>query len=198
MRSGRRLLPLTFALGALLALPSVAHAHVGVGSTVGFWEGVAHPFSGLDHICAMVGVGLWAAQRGGRAIWLMPIAFVLVMAAGGILGMAHIFIPFVEPGIIASVFVLGLLLAAAIRLPLVASACLVCVFALFHGHAHGAEMPSSVGGLAYGVGFIASTLILHSCGVGLGIATQRTGSGWLTRCAGGAMIACGFALCVWY
>jgi urease accessory protein len=189
---------LTFGLGALLALPSVAQAHVGIGSTVGFFDGVAHPFSGLDHICAMVGVGLWAAQRGGRAVWLMPIAFILVMAAGGLLGMAHLFIPFVEPGIIASVFVLGLLVAAAVRLPLAASTCLVGLFALFHGHAHGAEIPNSVGGFAYGLGFIASTMILHCCGLRLGIATQRVSSGWLTQCAGGAMIACGFALCVLY
>jgi urease accessory protein len=110
---------------SVVSLPSFAHAHVGVGPTSGLWSGMAHPITGLDHILAMVAVGLWAAQRGGRAIWLVPLAFVTVMAVGGILGMLAISIPFAEQGIVASVLILGVLIAAAVRLPLAASVILV-------------------------------------------------------------------------
>ncbi len=175
----------------LLLLPTVTQAHVGIGSTTGFVDGVAHPFSGIDHICAMVGVGLWAAQRGGRAIWLVPLAFLLVMMVGGLLGMAHVFVPFVEPGIIASVLILGLLVATAARLPLAASACLVGVFALFHGHAHGAEMPTNAAGISYGLGFMISTILLLGCGMGLGVAANKSRAPWVSRYSGAAMIVCG-------
>jgi len=144
----------------------------------------------------MVAVGLWAAQRGGRAIWLVPLAFVTVMAVGGLLGMAAISIPFVEPGIVASVLVLGVMVAAAVRLPLVASTMLVGLFALFHGHSHGAEMPETAAGLVYGLGFIVSTALVHLCGIGLGLAAKRFGTAQLVRYAGGAIAACGLYLCV--
>ncbi len=182
-------------IASLLLLPTVAHAHVGIGSTTGFIDGVAHPFSGIDHICAMVGVGLWASQRGGRAIWLVPLAFVLVMMVGGLLGMARVFVPFVEPGIIASVLIIGLLVATATRLPLAASACVVGVFALLHGHAHGAEMPETAAGIAYGFGFVVSTILLHSCGIGLGVFANKAQAPWISRYSGAAMIACGVVLC---
>src|SRR5215467_3063695 len=113
---------------AILAAPSFAQAHVGIGGTSGFLNGLAHPATGLDHICAMLAVGLWAAQRGGRAIWLVPLAFVSVMTIGGVLGMLAINIPFVEQGIVASVLVLGVLIAAAVRLPLVVSVLIVGLF----------------------------------------------------------------------
>jgi urease accessory protein len=185
-------------IATLLLLPTVAQAHVGIGSTTGFFDGIAHPFSGVDHICAMIGVGLWAAQRGGRAIWFVPLAFVVVMMAGGLLGMAHVFVPFVEPGIIASVLILGLLIATAARWPLAASACLVAVFALFHGHAHGAEMPATAAGISYGLGFIASTIVLHGCGIGCGIAANKAHAPWVSRYSGAAMIVCGLGLCCAY
>src|SRR5262249_40499247 len=153
----------------IAAFPSLAHAHVGVGPASGLLNGLAHPTTGLDHICAMITVGLWAAQRGGRAIWMIPLAFVTVMAVGGALGMVAISPPFVEQGIVAWLLVLGLLVAAAVRLPLAASVILVGLFALFHGHAHGAEMPDTAAGLAYGLGFILATACLHTIGVGLGI-----------------------------
>ena len=117
------------------------------------------------------------------------------MAAGGALGMAAVSIPFVEPGIVASVLVLGVLIAAAVRLPLPASALLVGMFALFHGYAHGAEMPGSASGLAYGLGFVAATASLHLSGIGLGLLAQRFGSARLVRYAGGAIAACGVYLC---
>jgi urease accessory protein len=187
-----------FSVAVLCLLPSVAQAHVGIGSTSGVIDGFAHPFSGWDHICAMVGVGLWAAQRGGRAVWLVPLAFVIVMMAGGLLGMAHVLVPFVEPGIIASVLILGLLVAMAARLPLAASACLVGVFALFHGHAHGAEMPTAAAGILYGLGFVISTILLHVCGIGLGLAANKAQAPWVSRYSGAAIIVCGLALCAAY
>ena len=185
-------------LVAFVALPGVAQAHVGLGSTTGFFDGMIHPFSGLDHICAMFGVGLWAAQRGDRGIWLLPLAFALVMTVGGMLGMAHVFLPFIEPGIIASVLVIGLLVAAAIRLPLVAGASLVALFALFHGHAHGAEMPTTAGGLWYGIGFLWSTIALLFCGVGLGLGGRKLQTPWVFRTAGAAIVTCGLGLCAAY
>ena len=186
-----------FPMLAVFLLPTLAQAHPGFpGHSHGFANGLAHPVTGLDHICAMVAVGLWAAQRGGRALWLVPSVFVLVMALGGALGMAAVPIPFVEPGIAASVLVLGVLIAAAVRLPLPASALVVGVFAIFHGYAHGAEMPGSASGLAYGFGFVAATASLHLSGIGLGLLAQRFASARLVRYAGGAIAACGVYLCL--
>jgi urease accessory protein len=183
-----------FVLLIVLGSPSFAFAHVGIGEPIGFLSGVAHPFGGLDHLCAMIGVGLWAAQRGGRAIWLVPLAFLGVIVIGGLLGTIGIAIPFVERGIIASVLVLGILIAAAVRLPLLASALMVGTFALFHGHAHGAEMPLTASGLMYGIGFLASTACLHILGIGLGLAVQQSSATWLMRYAGVALVVCGLYL----
>jgi len=185
-----------FPLLVFILLPTLAQAHPGIpGHTHGFANGLAHPLSGLDHICAMVAVGLWAAQRGGRALWLVPSVFVSVMIMGGALGMAAVPVPFVEPGIAASVLVLGVLIAAAVRLPLPVSAVLVGVFAIFHGYAHGAEMPDSTSGLAYGVGFVAATASLHLLGIGSSLFAQRFGSARMVRYAGGAIAVCGIYLC---
>lgn len=160
----------------MLLAPSVAHAHVGVGPTSGFTDGLIHPFTGLDHLAAMVGVGIWAVQRGGRALWALPLTFVLVMSIGGLLGMMGLSLPFVEPGIAASVLVLGIFIAAAVRLPLIASTLLVGLFAIFHGHAHGAEMPETASGLAYGLGFVMATMLLHCSGICLGLFAQKKAS----------------------
>jgi urease accessory protein len=196
MNTTRQLFWLWTAVCLGILSPSLAYAHVGVGETSGFISGLAHPLSGLDHICAMVGVGLWAAQRGGRAIWLVPLAFMGVMAVGGLLGMAAVYIPFVEPGILASVLILGIMIMMAIRLPLAASAALVGLFALFHGHAHGAEMPHTAAGLEYGLGFIVATGLLHACGIGLGLLTTRSNFAWVARYAGAAIVLCGIYLWV--
>jgi urease accessory protein len=150
---------------------------------------------GLDHVCAMVAVGLWAAQRGGRAVWAVPATFVLVMALGGVLGAAGVPVPLVEPGIVGSVLILGLLIAAAVRLPVVASALIVGLFAVFHGYAHGAEMPASSPGLAYGAGFMLVTAALHLGGIGLAMLMAKIGSERVVRYAGGAIAACGVVLC---
>jgi urease accessory protein len=176
--------------------PVVASAHPLVGTTDRLLSGLAHPLTGLDHLCAMIGVGLWAAQRGGKAIWLMPLAFLGVMAIGGLVGMAGVSLPMAESGIVASVLILGCLIAASVRMPLAASAALVGLFALLHGHAHGVEAPAVAAGLLYGLGFLASTALLHGLGVGLGLLTARSSSVWLTRYAGAAIALCGVYLFV--
>jgi urease accessory protein len=180
---------------AALLIPTLAHAHVGVGEASGISYGLAHPVSGLDHFVAMVAVGLWAAQRGGRAVWAVPLSFVSVMAVGCLAGKAGIAVPFIEQGITASVLVLGLLIVAAVRLPVAVSSCLVGLFAVCHGHAHGAEMPATVSGLAYGVGFVLATGFLHALGIGIGMLVQSLLSLWATRYVGGAITAIGIYLC---
>lgn len=181
---------------ATLFVPAIASAHPGLpGHTHGFANGFAHPLSGLDHLLAMTAVGLWAVQRGGRALWMVPLAFVSVMTLGGILGMAGFGqIPLLEQAIAASVLVLGIFLAVAARLSLPASIAIVGLFALFHGYAHGAEMPATSSGLLYGAGFILATVLLHLCGIGLGLAAQRMNAMKTVRYTGWAMAACGVYL----
>ncbi len=176
----------------LLLLPTFAHANVGVGATSGFAHGFGHPLSGMDHLLAMLAVGLWAAQTGGRALWAVPLTFVGVMAAGGVLGMAGIPLPPAETGIVLSVLMLGVLVAASVRLPLVASMAIVGLFALCHGHAHGTEVPATASGLTYGAGFLAATALLHAAGIGLGIGIQKAATPQLVRVMG-AVIALGGA-----
>jgi urease accessory protein len=149
----------------------------------------------LDHLCAMIAVGLWAAQRGGRALWTVPLTFVSVMIFGATLGMTGISVPFVETGIVASVLILGVLVAAAVRLPLAVSMGIVGLFALCHGYAHGAEMPVNASGFAYGLGFVAMTAMLHLAGIGWGLAMQKIASEKMLRLTGGAVAACGLYLC---
>jgi len=182
-----------FALAALTLLitAAAAEAHTGVGSTMGFTHGFGHPFSGLDHILAMVAVGLFAANLGGRALWLVPLSFVAMMAVGGALGVAGIDMPFFEIGIAASVIVLGLAVALQWNLPVAGAMALVGFFALFHGHAHGAEMPVDASGLAYGVGFVLATAILHLIGIGLGLGIGMLAKATSKRTmqAGGAVMS---------
>lgn len=183
-------------VGTLFLLPTLAHAHPGHGATHGFFNGAGHPIGGLDHLLAMVAVGLWAAMMGGRAVWVVPSAFVGVMAIGGALGVSGVGLLFVEQGILLSVVVLGVLIAAAVKkMPLAASAAAVGLFALFHGHAHGTEMPSDASGLAYGVGFVASTVLLHAAGIGLGVALKKFASELWVRVAGATVVVAG--ICLW-
>lgn len=182
----------------LVALPTAALAHPGHGGgelTWDFSNGFAHPFSGWDHLLAMVAVGLWAAQLGGRARWLVPAAFVSVMSLGALLGHGGFTMPGIEQGIAATVFVLGLLIAASVRLPVAAGMALVGLFALFHGLAHGAEMPVTTGGLAFGFGFVAATALLHLAGLGLGIVALRR-SVRLARYTGWAIATAGIVLAI--
>jgi urease accessory protein len=149
----------------LLLTSAGAHAHVIPGDVRGFGNGFAHPLHGLDHILAMVAVGFWAAQLGGRARWLVPASFVGVMALGGALAVSGLRVPFTEEGILLSVLVLGILVAMAARFPLAVSMAIVGLFAFFHGHSHGAEMPANAVGCAYGAGFVLATVGLQACGI---------------------------------
>lgn len=159
------------ALTALMA--QQASAHTGVGDTSGLVHGMIHPVSGIDHVLAMVTVGLFAAHLGGRALWQVPASFVAMMALGGALGFYGIVLPFIETGIALSVVVLGLVVALQTSLPLTAAMGLVGAFAVFHGHAHGTEMPMDIAALGYGAGFLLATALLHVVGIGLGLALGR-------------------------
>lgn len=175
----------------VMCLPSLAHAHAGVSEMSGWVHGLAHPFGGLDHLCAMIAVGLWAAQMGGRTIWLAPLTFVSIMTLGGTLGMAAVPAPFIETGIVMSLLVLGVLVAAAVRLPLLASTAILGVFAIFHGYAHGAEMPQGAPGFGYALGFTLATASLHGLGVALALSVNSMGRGKLVRYAGALVAFCG-------
>jgi len=154
---------------ALLAAPSLALAHAGVGPHNGWLHGFTHPLSGLDHILAMTAVGLWAAQAGSRMIWLIPLIFVIVMGLGGLLGMITLPAAFAEYGIMLSLLVLGALIACRKHLSLSASIALVGLFALSHGYAHGNEMPDGISLAPYAAGFMLATMLLHLCGIGLAL-----------------------------
>lgn len=160
-------------LALLLALlPTAAFAHPGHGEAVGFMAGFLHPMGGLDHILAMVAVGVFAFVLGGRALWLVPMSFVGMMLVGFLLGVGHVDLPFVELGIALSSIVIGAAAAWGKPMPVAAAMSLVGVFAIFHGHAHGAEMPANEGGLEFALGFVAATALLHIVGVAgaLGVA----------------------------
>jgi urease accessory protein len=183
-------------LGAIL-LPTAAWAHPGHDATVGFAAGFVHPVTGLDHVLAMIAVGLFAANLGGRALWAVPLSFVSVMALGGALGVAGIAVPFVETGIAISVIVLGLTVALRWKAPVAMAMALVGLFALFHGHAHGAEMPVNATGLEYGLGFVLATALLHGAGLGLGLGFARFGLAFAPRAirfGGGVMAVAGFGI----
>lgn len=185
------------ALAAILVVPSLAFAHTGVGDTLGFVHGFSHPLSGLDHVLAMVMVGVLAWQLGGRAVWIVPMTFVLVMALGGALGMMGVAVPFVETGIVLSVIVLGAVVALGIQAPVAIAAGIVGLFAIFHGHAHGAEMPAAAGGMAYAAGFMIATATLHAAGLASGYLIGKIGDRhgtFATRAAGGIASLAGVGL----
>jgi urease accessory protein len=180
---------------SLLAVP--ASAHTGIGAVSGVAAGLAHPLLGLDHLLAMVAVGLLAARLGGRALWSVPACFVGAMIVASIAGMAHPALPLVELGIAASVVILGAAIALGRRLPVGLAMALAGTFALFHGHAHGAEVPAAAGVLAYGAGFVVATIALHAVGIGLGLLARRAGNRlgpMLVRVGGGSIAAAGLAL----
>jgi urease accessory protein len=182
-------LGLLVAVAALASGPASAHTLGAHGA--GFAAGFSHPLLSLDHLLAMVAVGLWAAQLGGRAMWQVPAAFVGALALGAVLALAGVAVPAVEPGILASLLVMGLLIAFAVRLPAAVGTALVAVFAVCHGHAHGTEMPMAATPLLYGAGFVLATTALHVLGVALGWAGARLVSPALTRAAGAAIATAG-------
>ena len=164
--------PLALA-GAAILLPTAALAHVGVGPTSGFVHGFGHPVGGLDHMLAMAMVGVFAWQLGGRALWLVPATFVTVMAVGGALGFAGMGVPHIETAIALSVVALGAIVAFGMKAPVAAAMGIVGLFAIFHGHAHGTEVPVHAGGLAYAAGFMLATALLHVVGIGIGFLVGR-------------------------
>jgi urease accessory protein len=194
----RRLL----AIGAALVVTSLgapAFAHTGVSPTHDLTHGFLHPFGGLDHVLAMVAVGLYAAQIGGRGLWMLPAAFVGAMLAGGLLGYAGTPVPMVEQGIAVSVIAMGALIALGVRLPAVVAVTLVAAFALAHGHAHGSEGATLASFLPYAAGFAAATVILHGVGIGAGLALDRLGAlpaTVLRRAAGVAGVLAGTVILV--
>lgn len=182
-----------FAL-ALVAMPVLAH--VQQGQAAGFLTGLAHPVSGFDHVLAMVAVGLWGAQLGAPAIWLLPVTFPMVMAVGGFLGLVGIPVPGVEVGVALSAVALGLAVATSWRPPLALAALLVAFFAVFHGHAHGNELPEGQSGLTYSIGFVVATGLLHLGGIAIGV-IHRWSAGRLTLRVLGAAVAAAGLLFLW-
>lgn len=181
-----------------LIFPFSAYAHTGVDTQSGWVHGFIHPMVGMDHILTMIAVGLWAAQMRGGAIWLVPFTFVVVMTLGGIGGMIAFPLAYAELGIIISLLVLGILLAAAVRLPLMLSVLVVGVFAFCHGYAHGVEMPQNVSGMTYSLGFITATALLHACGIGIAVLFAHLGrvhwlqpAGMAVTLYGGSMLFSG-------
>jgi urease accessory protein len=178
----------------VLLISNTALAHTGLGAPATLASGFVHPLIGLDHLLAMVAVGLWAAQLGGRALYALPAAFLSVMLLGGLLGMGGLALPAVEIVILGSVLVLGATIAFGRPLPWGLASAVVGGFALFHGFAHGAEMPAAASAMAYGAGFLLATAALHGLGIGLGVALERLAARPLLRFAGAAVLVCGLDL----
>ncbi len=187
-----RHMPLVCVVSAALLIGGLpveqALAHTGEGLTGGFLSGFEHPITGWDHVAAMVAVGLWGAFLGRPAIWILPIVFPLVMAMGAALGVIGVPLPQVETGIALSAVVLGLAVALAMRAPIWVAAVIVGVFAVFHGYAHGTELPEAANPFAFAVGFVIATGLLHVVGIGFGLLTRWPAGSMAVR-AGGAAIA---------
>ena len=182
-----------FAAALLVATGSV-FAHPGHEHASSFMSGFSHPMGGLDHLLAMVAIGLWAASIGGRALWAIPVAFVMTMILGGGLAVAGMTVPFVEQGILLSVIVLGALVLFAKRLPTLVCAAIAGGFALFHGAAHGMEMPLTANGLQYALGFALATAGLHAVGLGFGQVMAKIGTPLVTRISGSLIATAGLVL----
>jgi urease accessory protein len=175
---------------AFLAVPCVAFAHPEGHDAQAAWTGFLHPFSGMDHVLAMIAVGLWAVQLGRAAVWALPATFPLAMVGGALLARAAVPLPAIEAMIALSVMAMGTAVALGVRLPLVVSSMLIALFAIFHGYAHAVEGPSGVASLAYATGFVVATVTLHACGIigGMLMAGQRMQGNAAMRISG-AMIA---------
>jgi urease accessory protein len=175
----------------------MASAHVGLGDAHDALHGFVHPLTGIDHILAMVTVGLLAAHLGGRAIWAVPLSFVSMMLVGGIIGMSGIELPYSEVGIGTSIVALGAALALSVRLPVALAMAMAGFFAIFHGFAHGAEMPEDASGLSFAIGFVAATSLLHVAGISVGVGLARFTralNDQALRFGGGAIALAGIAI----
>ena len=184
------------ALAAGAVLPGEASAHIVKGEAIGFVSGFLHPISGWDHIIAMVAVGIWGAQLGRPAIWVLPVTFPLIMAMGGFLGLIGLKVPDSEIAIALSGLCLGAAVAFAWRPPLAGAAVLVGLFGLFHGYAHGAELPPGQNALLYSLGFVLATGMLHGAGIAIGLVHRWPWGQWVLRVVGAA-ITCGGAFFLW-
>jgi urease accessory protein len=198
MLSARPLCAACAASAIIVVFTDTSLAHSAEGVAGGFSSGFLHPVLGLDHLVAMVGVGLWGAFLGMPAIWLLPVIFPLVMALGGVLGIADVPLPHVETWIAASAVAIGLGVALALRPPLWLVAVIVGAFAIFHGHAHGTELPEAANPLSYALGFVIATGLLHLCGIGIGTLSQWPWGKSLVRGGGLAIAAVGFAFLAGY
>jgi urease accessory protein len=176
---------------ALALVPAAALAHQEAGQAAGLLTGLAHPVSGLDHVLAMIAVGLWGAVLGPPAIWVLPGAFPLVMAVGGLMGLLGLPLPGVEIGIAVSAIVLGAMVLAEVRPPLWLAAVIVAFFAIFHGHAHGRELPDGTSALLYSLGFVVATGLLHAVGILLGVAHRWAAGRRVVQLAGGGVALAG-------
>jgi len=190
-----RISTLVLAAAAPMFMASAASAHTGLETGFSLVDGALHPLGGMDHLAAMISVGLWAALAGGKRIWVWPVAFVLMMLVGGFIGHAGIEFPAVEPAIALSVTVLGLAVALGVKAPVALGAVLIGVFALFHGHAHGAEAPAT-GWYGYAAGFALATALLHVVGIAIGLAIGRLPSRVPAQIVGAATAALGVFLMV--
>jgi urease accessory protein len=185
------LIGVTTALLATGFLTIPAHAHVTVDMGSGLADGFWHPLTGFDHLLAMISVGIWGAELGAPAIWLLPIAFPLIMACGGALGVVGVPLPGGELLIALSVVVLGALVASARRLPIWAALTIVGVFAVAHGHAHGVELPRTADALAFTIGFVVATGLLHLTGISIGVLARWPRGIIVIRACGCAVAAAG-------
>jgi urease accessory protein len=176
---------------ALVLSPVAAFAHEETGQAAGLLAGLSHPLSGLDHVLAMIAVGLWGAVLGPPAIWVLPVAFPMVMAFGGLMGLLGFPLPGVEIGIAVSAVVLGAAVLAEVRPPLWLAAVIVAFFAIFHGHAHGRELPQGTSALLYSLGFVVATGLLHAFGILLGVAHRWAAGRRLVQLAGGGVALAG-------
>lgn len=182
-------------MGLIMAFGAVS-AHSDTGDHGSFASGFMHPILGWDHVIAMVAVGLWGAFLGKPAIWLLPIVFPLVMAVGGALGVAGMPLPAVETGIATSAMLLGIMIAMAAKPPIWVAAVLVGVFAIFHGHAHGTELPESAGPIVYSMGFVLATGLLHLVGISFGLLIRWPAGKITVRAIGGIITFVGLGFLV--
>jgi len=190
----RLLFPL--ALSTFVWSTPAVEAHVQQGDATGFLSGLSHPASGLDHILAMIAVGLWGAQLGVPALWLLPVTFPILMALGGMVGLLGVPLPGVEVGIAASALLLGLAVVSELRPPLAAAIALVAAFGVFHGHAHGTELPPGQSALLYSIGFVVATGCLHGVGIAVGLVHSKPWGRRVLRGAG-ALVAIGGLFFLW-
>ena len=181
----------TLSVTLLMLVPTLVLAHQEAGQVTGFVSGLEHPISGMDHVVAMIAVGLWGAVLGPPAIWVLPVAFPMMMAFGGFMGLLGIPVPSIEIGIAVSAIVLGAMVLIQARPPLWVAAILVAIFAIFHGYAHGRELPAGANALLYSLGFVVATGLLHLVGILLGEAHRWALGRQIVRAAGGGIAVAG-------